>query len=308
MKQTAKRVYVEPLTPEKLKLRRRGARLRLISSLLVILAIMILVSPFTSQFYYANRQMEVAEIAEDKIAAWRQEQRDMMRASAIAYNERLAAYDKLIMDLATSHTDDPSYIAELAEPDGVMATLEIPSISLKLPVYHGTDETVISNGVGHIYGTSLPVGGPSTHAVMTSHRGLAHTLLFTRLDELKVGDPFYINVLGETLGYQVIDVTVIDPFDAAALEHFKIVPGADLVTLMTCTPYGINTHRLLIRAQRADIPDEVPEPDDAPVDWWLLSWIIGGAAAILYVTGTTLYRWLQRRAEYKAMVAAAEQI
>ena len=131
--------------------------------------------------------------------------------------------------------------------------------SINLPFYHGTSEEALASGAGHLYGTSLPVGGKSTHSVITGHRGLVEALMFTRLDEVKEGDFFYIEVMGETLGYKVDRISVILPDDTSKL---KIVPGEDRVTLMTCTPYGVNTHRLLISGHRVAIPMPAPEPND----------------------------------------------
>ena len=128
-----------------------------------------------------------------------------------------------------------------------MCVLEIPSIDLRLPVYHGTSEAVLKEGVGHLMDSSLPIGGENTHCVMTGHRGLASARLFTRLDELKEGDEFFLEVLGEKLAYKVEEINVILPEEVESLE---IRPGEDLVSLVTCTPYGINTHRLVITGKR----------------------------------------------------------
>ena len=132
-----------------------------------------------------------------------------------------------------------------------MGTIKVPKQSINLPIYHGTSEEALASGAGHLYGTSLPVGGKSTHSVITGHRGLVEAMMFTRLDEVKKGDFFYIEVMGETLGYKVDNISVILPDDTSKL---RIAPGEDRVTLMTCTPYGVNTHRLLISGHRVSIP------------------------------------------------------
>lgn len=129
-----------------------------------------------------------------------------------------------------------------------MARIEIPKINVDLPIYHGVSESVLSKGVGHLRSGSLPVGGESTHAALSGHRGLPSSKLFTRLDELEKGDLFYIDVLGRTLAYRICDIQTTDPQDTDLLE---IQEGRDLVTLITCTPYGINTKRLLITGERA---------------------------------------------------------
>ena len=154
---------------------------------------------------------------------------------------------------------DKEYQSLLDSGDEVMGTIKIPKISVNLPIYHGTSQTALASGAGHLYGSSLPVGGDSTHSVITGHRGLVNAMMFTRLDEMKTGDFFYIEVMGETLGYEVDRITVINPDDTSQL---KIVPGEDRVTLMTCTPYGVNTQRLLISGHREPIPMPAPDPSD----------------------------------------------
>lgn len=160
-------------------------------------------------------------------------------------------------DSAASH--DTEYQSLLDSGAGMMGSIRIPEISVKLPIYHGTSEKALASGAGHLYGTSLPVGGKSTHAVITGHRGLVSALMFTRLDEMKQGDFFYIEVMNETLGYEVDSISVIDPSDVSRLTIRK---GEDRVTLMTCTPYGINTQRLLVSGHRVSIPDPAPDPSD----------------------------------------------
>ena len=132
--------------------------------------------------------------------------------------------------------------------NGIVGSVEIPKISVNLPIYHGTDEEVLTIGFGHVEGTSLPVGGENTRTVLAGHRGLPNSKLFTRLDELETGDFFFIKVLDEVLAYEVVDIEVIEPEDISKLE---IVPEKDLATLLTCTPYGLNTHRLIVTGERA---------------------------------------------------------
>ncbi len=137
---------------------------------------------------------------------------------------------------------------------GVMGSIEIPKIEVNLPIYHGTSDEVLNVGVGHLMESSLPVGGENTRAVLTGHRGLPNSKLFTRLDELEIGDLFYIRILNDTLAYQVCDIDVIDPED---IDSLQIQEGRDLVTLLTCHPYGINTHRLIVTGERIAYEEEV---------------------------------------------------
>lgn len=189
---------------------------------------------------------------------------------------------------ASASSADAEYQGLLDSGGGVMGTIRIPKISVKLPIYHGTSESALASGAGHLYGSSLPVGGRNTHTVLTGHRGLVEAAMFTRLDEMRVGDYFYIEVMGRTLGYQVDRITVIEPNDTSQL---KIVPGEDRVTLMTCTPYGVNTHRLLVSATRSAIPDEIPAENDAVKDARTIG-VIAGIATL--VVGALLV-WLRRK-------------
>ena len=140
--------------------------------------------------------------------------------------------------------------------NGVMGYIEIPIIDCYLPIYHGTDEETLLEGVGHIEDSSLPIGGSSTHAVLTGHTGLTTSELFTNLIDLEVGDAFYIHVLNETLKYEIYEIEVIEPDDISSLV---IEEGRDLVTLVTCTPYGVNTHRLLVKGERTEYNEETEE-------------------------------------------------
>lgn len=134
--------------------------------------------------------------------------------------------------------------------NGIMGYIEIPQIHCYLPIYHGTGEAVLSVGIGHIEGSSLPVGGPNTHTVLSGHRGLPSARLLTDLDQLEVGDTFYLHVLEETLVYEVDQIVIVEPDDLTELE---IQENQDLCTLVSCTPYGINSHRLLVRGHRSQI-------------------------------------------------------
>lgn len=141
--------------------------------------------------------------------------------------------------------------------DGVMGYIEIPRIDVRLPIYHGSSEEVLQQGVGHIESTALPIGGDYTHAVLTGHRGLPSAKLFTDLDRLEIGDQFYIHVLDEVLAYEIDEINTVLPDQ---LQELQPIEGRDLVTLATCTPYGVNTHRMLVRGTRVPyIPEEADE-------------------------------------------------
>lgn len=150
---------------------------------------------------------------------------------------------------------DESYRRQLnLGGNGVMGTIEIPQINVNLPIRHGTAEEVISNGVGHFQESSLPVGGENTRCILTSHRGLPSSKLFTRLDELEEGDLFFLNICGETLAYQIYEIQVMEPEEA---QELPIISEKDIVSLITCTPYGINTHRLVVNGERVSYEKKV---------------------------------------------------
>ena len=149
----------------------------------------------------------------------------------------------------------PSYESTLdVTGTGIMGYITIEKIGVELPIYHGTSDAVLQVAAGHLEGTSLPVGGASTHAVISAHRGLPSAKLFTNLDQLEVGDTFTITVLDRTLTYEVDNISIVLPTETDSL---KVSEGKDYVTLMTCTPYGINTHRLLVRGRRITTPDKL---------------------------------------------------
>ena len=184
---------------------------------------------------------------------------DAERKKAEDYNEALLPC--VLPDsfaLAESSGVDPVYMNTLnIAGDEMMGSVEIPKINIKIPIYHTTEEEVLNKGAGHLEGSSLPVGGANTHAVISAHRGLPSASLFTDLDQLKEGDHFLIHVLNETLCYEVDKISVVKPENTSALA---VEDGQDLVTLLTCTPYGVNTERLLVRGHRVPyVEEEVKE-------------------------------------------------
>ena len=207
---------------------------------------------------------------------------------AIAYNLAITpgtadAYSEESLLSAAENYSDQLDIAG----NGIMGYVEIPKIQVNLPIYHGTDAEVLDRGVGHLLGSSLPVGGENTHTILSGHSGMASQKMFTDLEQLTHGDVFYLNVLGETLAYQVTEINTVLPYETDLLS---IVPGEDLCTLVTCTPYGVNTHRLLVRGSRipyeeaAVLDEENVSTEPAASTWeakYLQGLLIGcGAAGI----------------------------
>ena len=203
-----------------------------------------LVSNYVNQKYASEIQTAYQEIIRQTDDSVLQE----AKQRAIAYNQAITpgtvdAYSEEALLSAAENYDSQLDIAG----NGIMGYVEIPKIQVNLPIYHGTDAEVLDRGVGHLLGSSLPVGGENTHTILSGHSGMASQKMFTDLEQLSPGDIFYLNVLNETLAYQVTEINTVLPYETDLLG---IVPGEDLCTLVTCTPYGINTHRLLVRGSR----------------------------------------------------------
>ncbi len=214
-----------------------------------------------------------------------------MIQEAVNYNETLTTSSIVDVFSDPEITNSEEYMNILnLNRDGVMGYISIPKIDIKIPIYHGTSSEVLSKGVGHLEGSSFPVGGESTHAILSAHRGLPSARLFTDLDQLEVGDKFYIYILDQVYTYQVDQVLVIEPSETEALQ---IQDGKDLVTLVTCTPYGVNTHRLLVRGERVEeLAEQVIESEsnrDLTINDYVL--YIGLFGAIVLVLVTIIIVW-----------------
>lgn len=226
-----------------------------------------LISNYVNQKYASEIQTAYQELIQQTDDSILQE----AKQRAIAYNLAITpgtadAYSEEALESAAEDYDSQLDIAG----SGIMGYVEIPKIQVNLPIYHGTEAEVLDRGVGHLLGSSLPVGGKSTHTILSGHSGMASQKMFTDLEQLTQGDVFYLNVLDETLAYQVTEINTVLPYETDLLE---IVPGKDLCTLVTCTPYGINTHRLLVCGSR--IPYEeatVMEEESAATEQATSTW------------------------------------
>ena len=234
----------------------------LVIGIIFLAGLSLLLYPFVANQWNNYRQKQLIsgyeQVVSDKEAAEGIDY-DAERKKAEDYNEALLPC--VLPDsfaLAESSGVDPVYMNTLnIAGDEMMGSVEIPKINLKIPIYHTTEEDVLNKGAGHLEGSSLPVGGANTHAVISAHRGLPSASLFTDLDQMKVGDHFLLHVLDETLCYEVDKISVVKPEDTSALA---VEDGQDLVTLLTCTPYGVNTERLLVRGHRVPyVEEEVKE-------------------------------------------------
>lgn len=234
----------------------------LVIGIIFLAGLSLLLYPFVANQWNNYRQKQLIsgyeQVVSDKEAAEGIDY-DEERKKAEDYNEALLPC--VLPDsfaLAESSGVDPVYMNTLnIAGDEMMGSVEIPKINIKIPIYHTTEEEVLNKGAGHLEGSSLPVGGANTHAVISAHRGLPSASLFTDLDQMKVGDHFLLHVLDETLCYEVDKISVVKPEDTSALA---VEDGQDLVTLLTCTPYGVNTERLLVRGHRVPyVEEEVKE-------------------------------------------------
>lgn len=222
-----------------------------LSTIILVLAffagLSLMLYPTVSDYINSLHQSEaIAEYAEN-ISELDEEEYERLRQEAMEYNNSLAAKENL---WSLSDEEKNKYYQTLNINDnGVMSYIEIPKINCYLPIYHGTDEGVLQTSIGHIPGTSLPIGGENSHCVLSGHRGLPSAKLFSELDQLTKGDLFHIRTLNEELTYEVDQILIVLPTE---VDSIKIDPGQDYCTLVTCTPYGVNSHRLLVRGHRVE--------------------------------------------------------
>ena len=232
----------------------RGKVTNALIALVFAAGLAVLLYPAASDLWNQARQDRLMDGYEASVATAPAQDVSALWEAAHAYNDAL---EPAFSDAFTGQPpaeDDPYRGLLDVDGTGVMGYVSIPKISVRLPVGHGTGEKTLQSGLGHLAGTSLPVGGAGTHCVIAGHRGLPSALLLTDLDQLAVGDRFYLHVLDGVLAYEVDRILVVEPDDASALLPEE---GADLVTLLTCTPYGVNTQRLLVRGHRvAYVPGE----------------------------------------------------
>ena len=268
-----------------------------------ILALLITLYPIISNYVNERYASEIHTAYEEIIQQADNSALLEARKLAIAYNETITpgtaceAYSQAaLMDAS----EDYESLLNIAG-NGTMGYVEIPKISVNLPIYHGTGNDSLERGVGHLLGSSLPVGGESTHAILTGHSGMATQKMFTDLEQLAVGDVFYLHILDETLAYQVDSIKTVLPYDTSLLG---IVSGKDYCTLVTCTPYGVNTHRLLVRGTRipyekAEVIVEETAQEEQPRSSWeekyLLGLFLGVLAVLILFLAAFIFMRLRRK-------------
>lgn len=277
-------------------------RQKIIPILIVLFGFALLSYPFISNFIFERSAGSTIKSYEKQAKTYDQKQKDKALKEAKEYNQdliRLAVQltDPFKAKKSSGETMAYNNILNL-DQSGVMGYLEIPCISVNLPIYHGTDAEILERGVGHLAASSLPIGGKSTHSVLTGHTGLSSAKLFTDLTEIKKGDLFFINVLGQTFAYKVDQISVVRPGDTRKLQ---IVDGKDYVTLVTCTPYGINDHRLLVhgvRTKYAKKQEETIKPRNKNSQWmgtYKRAIAIGLAIVMVLVLSGKVYQKLRRK-------------
>lgn len=268
--------------------------LNVLLALMFLAGFLILAYPTISDQWNTYRQSRLISSYEDVISEMEPEDFTTEWEKARNFNSTLtenSIYGDVFGEDDAALEDTEYWKVLNVAGDGVMGYLSIPKINVKLSIYHGTGDDVLQTGVGHLNGTKLPIGGESTHSVLAAHRGLPSARLFTDIDQLEKGDMFYIHVLDEVLAYQVDEIhDMVDKDDMAALEDaMKIEEGEDYVTLFTCTPYGVNSHRLLVRGTRVPYNGEEEETSvgesmvQAVRNYYMLYLILGLAVTLLVI-------------------------
>lgn len=257
----------------------------------------VLVYPTVSNQWNTYRQSKLITSYQEVVSEMKEEDFSEEWELARAFNDSIE-YNALYSDvfgISDTKIEETEYWKVLnVAKDGVMGYLSVPKINIKLAIYHGSEETVLQTGIGHINGTKLPIGGESTHCVLSGHRGLPSARLFTDLDQMKRGDMFYIHILDETFAYQVDQILdMVDKNDADALgKALAVEEGKDYVTLFTCTPYGVNSHRLLVRGTRVPYTEELQEQETVTApeamvksiqNYYMIYLILGLAITVLVI-------------------------
>lgn len=286
---------VSTQAPDKKKTPLKWRLLTIAPPILLLAGILVLLYPvFATQ--YNNQRQE--RIASEFSAVAEQAGPDAVAESLRRADEyNLKASESPILDPwldaqrpGTAQYQD--YLSQLNLND-VMATIKIPSIDVNLPIYHGTDTATLDKGIGHLFGTALPVGGESTHTVLTGHTGLGNATMFDQLTSVKMGDYFYIETAGRHLKYQVTDIRVVLPHETESLNK---VEGKDLATLITCTPYGVNTHRLLVTGERVPMDEAAVAAEAAQVKGSVMKpWMIAVLASVVVILAVAGILWLRSR-------------
>ena len=254
--------------------------------------------PFISNMVAQRHASQVVKDYETNVEEMDEEKIDAMKEAAKKYNEQLS--NVVSVDDENENNEQGESYADLLNIGESLGYITIPKIDVNLPIYNGTSQDVLSKGVGHMEQSSYPLGGESTHCVLTGHRGLPSAVLFTDLDKLEIGDEFYLHVLDEILAYKVDQIKVVEPNESGDLE---IIDGKDYCTLVTCTPYAINSHRLLVRGERTEYKGEQDKQTKNQmqtgaltkriVDVW--PWLLGAFLVAVLIESGIFFSILKRK-------------
>ena len=254
--------------------------------------------PFISNMVAQRHASQVVKDYETNVEEMDEEKIDAMKEAAKKYNEQLS--NVVSVDDESENNEQGESYADLLNIGESLGYITIPKIDVNLPIYNGTSQDVLSKGVGHMEQSSYPLGGESTHCVLTGHRGLPSAVLFTDLDKLEIGDEFYLHVLDEILAYKVDQIKVVEPNESGDLE---IIDGKDYCTLVTCTPYAINSHRLLVRGERTEYKGEQDKQTKNQmqtgaltkriVDVW--PWLLGAFLVAVLIESGIFFSILKRK-------------
>lgn len=268
----------------------KGKTTTILLALVFILGFALLLYPTFSNYWNSFHQSRVVSNYEKAVESLSQKDYEETLRAAQAYNRGLLNNPNRFLD---GNEEDPAYKNLLSLSDNqVMGYITIPKVNIRLPLYHGTSDAVLQVGVGHLVGSSLPVGGESAHAALSGHTGLPSASLLTDLDQLDMGDRFYLYVFGDQLVYQVDQILVVEPDEIDALD---IIPGEDHVTLITCTPYGINTHRLLVRGVRTFPLSGQVHSEAEMFEFWMVTALFAAPLLLAGVLGLILLLVIQKR-------------
>lgn len=276
--------------------KKKGDRTTLLLVILFLAGLSLLLYPSVSNWWNGRFQAQAIQSYTSGVSRLDTEEYDSIWRDAHAYNESLLTRNNQFQ-LSDELLERYNSLLDVSG-SGIMGYVEIPRINSSLPIYHGTDEAVLQVAVGHLEWTSLPVGGESTHSVISGHRGLPSAELLTHIDRMQIGDKFYIHVLDQVLEYQVDNIAVVEPDDASLLLTTE---GKDYLTLVTCTPYGINSHRLLVRGVRAGTAaadEDLPLQVGNEIESIQLKFIVP-AVLVLLVALTALLTWAYDRKTHK---------
>lgn len=265
---------------------------------ILLIGLSLLLYPSLSNYWNSLHQSQAIVDYESALRDMVQSDYSAIFAEAEEYNEKIHTISYPLMN----HTQISNYASVLnISGTGIMGYITIPKLNLELPIYHGTAETVLQVAVGHLEGTSLPIGGKGNHSVLSAHRGLPRAKLFTDLDKMELGDSFSITVLDRLLTYEVDQILVVEPKE---VEPLYCVEGQDYCTLVTCTPYGINSHRLLVRGRRVDNPEAVHPlsvtADALRLEPIVAAPILASPIVLLLLTGLLLPRPRKNRRNFHA--------